>query len=421
MTEGLDILVVNQFFTPEMGAPAARFHDFGRQLVDRGHRVRMITGFPNFPSGVIPAEYRGRLREREVIDGIEVLRGWIYASPRLDKTSKALGYASFATTASLWALLGRIRADVVVATSPPPTVAIPGMLAAVRLRAPLVFDVRDIWPEAVIQSGRLPHPRLVRFLEWIERSVYRYSSAVTVVTEGKRERLIEKGVAPEKLTVIPNGVDFRRFDVDLPVDDLLAQHRVDRSRFLVMYAGIFGPSQGLDVLLDSAVRLRGEHPADARRIQFVVIGSGVERPRLEKRLRDEKLEDLVRFVPEQPRERIPSLLRASNAVAVTLRPRGDLHTVPSKIYESMASGRPVLVSANGAPADILEESQAGFATPAGDVEGLTESIRKLLDAPDLSERFSENGRRYAANFDRSVLVERFEAVLTALARERAAA
>ena len=415
MADSLDILVVSQFFTPEMGAPAARFHDFGRLLIERGHRMTVLTGFPNFPSGRVPPEYRGRLRQRESIDGIEVRRGWLYASPRLTKFTKSAGYASFVASSSLWGLLGRLRADVVVATSPPPTVAISGLLCARRLRAPLVFDVRDIWPEAVVESGRLRSRGLVRAFEALERSIYAASAAVSVVTEGKRTRLIEKGVAPEKIAVIPNGVDLSRFDEDVPVEGLLAEHGVKPDRFVVMYAGIFGPSQGLDVLLDAARILAEQEPEVARRVQFVAVGSGPERPRLEERLRAESLGGRVVFLPEQPRDVIPSLLRRASAVAVTLRRRRDTHTVPSKIYESMASGRPVLVSADGAPAEILAESGAGFSTPAADAQALVGSIRKLLDAPDLCRRFGEAGREYAARFDRRQLVERFEAVLRAAA------
>jgi glycosyltransferase involved in cell wall biosynthesis len=344
MPDSLDILVVSQFFTPEMGAPAARFHDFGRLLVEHGHRVTVLTGFPNSPSGHVPEEYRGRFFHREQIDGIEVRRAWLHASPRLSRIDKSLGFASYALSASVWAMLGGLRADVVVATSPPPTVGIPGLVAARRLGAPLVFDVRDIWPEAIAASGRLHNRPLIRTLERIERSLYRNAAAVTVVTEGKRERLLEKGVPDEKLAVIPNGVDLSRFEGDVPpATELLRKHGVDPERFVVLYAGIMNPPQGLDVLLDAAALLRKSDAGE--RVQFALVGDGSERRRLLARRKSEALEDLVRFLPIQPREQIPALLMSAGAVAVTLRPRRDAHTVPSKLYESMASGRPVLVSA----------------------------------------------------------------------------
>ncbi len=411
-TRPLDILVISQFFSPEMGAPAARFHDFGRLLIERGHRVRVVTGFPNSPSGVVPAEYRGRLVQREEIDGIEVLRTWLFTSPRLSAVTKSLGFGSFALSACLRAIATRGRPDVVIATSPPPTVGIPGILASRWLRAPMVFDVRDIWPEAIAESGRLKSGPLIRSLEAVERSVYRAAAAVTVVTEGKRTRLIEKGVPESKLAVIPNGVDLSRFDeVDATGAEVLKAAGADLDRFVVCYAGVFNPPQGLDILVDVAAALRDRHPDEAARIQIALVGNGSLREHLERRVADEGLGDLVVFTGEQSRDRIPSILVAASAVAVTLRPRRDTHTVPSKIYEAMASGRPVLLSADGAPAEIVSESGAGLATPAGDLEGLLGSIRRLAANPGEAEALGRAGRERARESDRRILVDRFEAVL----------
>jgi len=412
MSRGLDILVVSQFFAPEMGAPAARFHDFGKLLLERGHRITILTGLPNSPSGVVPAAYRGRLAMTETIDGITVLRGWLFASPKLSKFTKAAGFASFAASASLQALLRRVRPDVVVSTSPPPTVGIPGMLLSRRLGVPLVFDVRDIWPEAIAASGRLRSGTLIGVLERLEKAIYAASSAVTVVTEGKRERLIEKGVPAEKVHVIPNGVDLRRFEAQEPMPDAAWRALgLDPARFTLIYAGIMNPPQGLDVLLDATARLRAEAPALGERFQLAMVGAGSERARLGERVANEGLGEWVRFVAEQPRDAIPPLLRTADAIAVTLRPRKDTHTVPSKLYEAMASGRPVLVSADGAPNEILREAKAGLATAAADADGLAQSIRTLLEDPTQVRAFGEAGRAYAAGFDRSRLVERFEAVL----------
>jgi len=415
MSQGLRILVVSQFFTPEMGAPASRFHDFGKLLVERGHAVAVVTGFPNSPTGVIPAEYRRKVSQRESIDGIEILRGWLYAAPTLTNWAKSIGFASFAASASLQVLVRRLRADVVIATSPPPTVGIPGMLAAWRLRTPLVFDTRDIWPEALASSGRVRNDGLIRLLERLEAMVYRRSAAVTVVTEGKRDRLIEKGVAPEKIRVISNGVDRARFAAAEPLSaEELRALGLDPARAIVLYAGIMNPPQGLDVLLDALEGLRSQSPTLAARMQLALAGGGSELRRLERRVREEGLRDFVRFVGVQPRERMPALLKAAAAIVVPLRRRDDDHTVPSKLYEAMASARPVLVSADGAPGRILRESNAGIATAAGDAEALTASFRTVLERPEVARAFGARGAAYAERFDRGVSVDRLEALLRAL-------
>lgn len=417
MSERLHLLVVSQFFTPEMGAPASRFHDFGKLLVERGHHVTVVTGFPNSPTGVVQRGYRWRLALREKIDGIEVRRGWLFTSPRLSDVTKSFGFTSFAASASLQVLVRRLRADVVIATSPPPTAGIPGLLAARWLGAPLIFDTRDIWPEAIASSGRVRSGPLIRSLELLERTIYERSAAVTVVTEGKRERLIEKGVPAEKITVIPNGVDLGRFVTSkpMPAEDLRALG-LDPDRFLLLYAGIMNPPQGLHVLLEAARMLRAEAPELAMRAQVALVGGGSEQSALEARARAEGLDDLVRFVPVQLRERIPSLLKAAGAIVVPLRPRNDSHTVPSKLYEAMASGRPVLVSADGAPRQILEAADAGLATPAADAAGLVRSLRTLLERPELASRLGAQGAAYAQRFNRRELVNQLEELLRSVVR-----
>lgn len=395
-----------------MGAPAARFHDFGRMLVERGHRMTIVTGMPNSPSGVVPEAYRRRLHQEEWIDGIRVLRGWLYASPKLTPVTKSLGFGTFVASSSLRALFGRFAADVVIATSPPPTVGIAGFLASRRKRVPMVFDVRDIWPEAIVESGRLRSAGLARTLEGIERRIYAGSAAVTVVTEGKRTRLVEKGVAAEKIEVVPNGVDLSRFEAPSPEGRaLLEAHGVDRDRFVVLYGGVFNPPQGLDILLDAAASLAAAPAAAERKPQFVLVGNGSQRDRLVNRVRDENLGDHVKFLPEQPRDRIPGILQAADAVAVPLRPRRDTHTVPSKIYEALASGCPVLLSADGAPADIVRESGGGLASAAGDLDGFAAHVRQLLEAPGEAAAMGERGKAFAAGHDRRILVDRFEALL----------
>jgi glycosyltransferase involved in cell wall biosynthesis len=240
---------------------------------------------------------------------------------------------------------------------------------------------------------------------------------VTVVTEGKRERLIEKGVPAAKITVIPNGVDLGRFvEAEATSPAELRRLGLDPDRFLVVYAGIMNPPQGLDVLLTAARQLRAEAPDAAARMQFALVGGGSEQTRLEALVKEHALGDLVRFVAVQPRERIPSLLKAAGAVVVPLRPRGDDHTVPSKLYEAMASARPVVVSADGAPRKILDEVGAGIATAAGDVGGLTRSLRTLLERPELASAFGAQGSAYAGRFDRRELVSQLEDLLQSVAK-----
>lgn len=401
------------FFPPEMGAPAGRFYDFAQYWVRSGHRVTVITGFPNFPGGRIHDGYRGRFFQREEIDGIDVWRCWLVT--RKGRFGRSLAYATWLLSSTVIALFGRWRADVVVATSPPPIVGLPGRIASWRRGVPLVFDIRDIWPEAIVQSGRLTHPLLIHVLETIARYLYRTSTRVTAVTEGWVERLTELGVPREKTAVLPNGVDVNGFDRDsrnpLPADFAA----LDPEARWFTYAGIFNTPQGLEVIFEAAARLKERDPALYARSQFVLVGEGPRETEL-KALQQSLGLDRVVFIGRQPRAAVYALLRRSFAVFVTLRPRKDTSTIPSKIYECMASGRPVLFSAAGLGAETIERAEAGTVTEPGDRDSLYSAIRAYLEDPARADAHGASGRSFVEeHYDRAKIAQAFEALLAACA------
>ena len=410
----MNILVVSMFFPPEMGAPAGRFFDFAQHWVRHGHRVTVITGFPNFPGGRIHDGYRGRLFQREEIDGIDVWRCWLFT--RKGRLGRPLAYASWLLSATLVAIAGRWKADVVVATSPPPIVGLPGRVAAWRRGVPLVFDIRDIWPEAIVQSGRLTNPLVIRALEWVARYLYRSSTHVTAVTEGWVERLVELGVPTTKSAVLPNGVDVGSFDEDarnaLPADFEV----LDPEAHWFTYAGIFNTPQGLEVILEAAAQLEKQRPELYARSQFVLVGEGPRESDL-KEMRDRLGLDRVIFIPRQPRWAIYSLLHRSFAVLVTLRPRKDTSTVPSKIYECMASSRPVLFSAAGLGAETIERAGGGTVTEPANAQALCDALCAYLDDPERADAEGAAGRNFVEqSYDRRKIAQSFEDLLARCAR-----
>ncbi len=401
------ILVVSQYWAPEMGAPASRYYDLARHWIARGHRVSAITGFPSFATGVIPKVYRHKLYQHEVMDGIDVHRTYMFASPKCTDTSKAMGHSAFLVSSSAFALLSRLEYDVVVASSPPPTTGLAGWLAALRRGTPLVFDIRDIWPESQVDSGRIGNPVLIRLLQAVATHLYRSADLVAAVTDGKRRRLRELGVPDWKLAVLPNGVDVRCFDREadgpLPPDfDLLDE----RAQWLT-YAGVFHPQQGLHVILDAARLLRERRPDLYARSQFVLIGGGSQLRALQQK-REQLALDRLAFIPIQPRRIVFRALRRSFGVLVSLLPRQDDHTVPAKLYEALASSRPVILSADGEAAGIVNTSGCGRAAPAGDAPRLCQAIVDLLQNTAAADRMGLRGRRFVeAHFDRRDTAERF--------------
>lgn len=411
----MKIAVISQFFPPEMGAPAARFVDFSRYWLAAGHEVTVFTAFPNFPTGIIPRQYRWKVFMKEMISGVTVHRSYVWASPRLSPIDKMLGFATFGLSASFAACLMARRFDLVVGTSPPPSVSIPAILAARLAGKPFVLDVRDLWPESAVQNRRIKNRLLIRFVEGLEAWMYRSAKLITVVTEGKRDRLIERGIPQEKVHVISNGVDISLFDEEasLPLPAELERLLSDNP-FSFTYAGVFNPAQGLDVILDAAGRLRTVHPEFYTRSVFILIGDGSRRAHLEKRVRSEGL-DRVYLVGVQPRSAVFGVIRRSFANLVTLKKRLDTHTVPSKIYEALASGRPTLISAAGEPVEIIEKARGGLASPPEEADALVANMVHYMDRPEMAAEDGRRGRLYCErNYDRKTIADRFESFLVQL-------
>jgi len=392
------ILLLTQFFPPEMGAPAARFWDFARYAVGEGHHVEVVTGMPSFPSGVVHAGYRGALLRRETLDGVHVVRTWLWTSTDVSLPHKAANQLSFMLSGASAAIGLGEGCDVVVATVPPPTVGLAALVTARALGRPLVLDVRDIWPEAVIQSGRIADGMAIRALDVAIGLVYRHASAVVTVTDGKAQRLRELVPPRTPIAVVPNGVDIASYDAPSDPWPVLQAHGLTRAHLLVTYAGVFNPAQGLDVVLACARRFgaRSEHA----HVRFVLVGAGAMAEALRAVARRERLDNVV-FLPEQPRAAVPGLQRASAVNLVTLRPRRDLHTVPSKLFECLASGRPVAVSADGEAIDIATRSGGAVCAPAGDADAFDAALSQLVGDADLRARLGAEGSTFVrAHYDR---------------------
>jgi colanic acid biosynthesis glycosyl transferase WcaI len=409
----MKILILSQFFHPEIGAPAARFYDFAQYFIARGHEVHVLTGFPNFPSGKMHAGYEGRRWMREEIDGIQVHRSWIFASEDLSFRSKALGYASFMTTSALAGMFRVERPDILLSTAPPPTIGAAAIALSMRFGIPLIHDLRDLWPEALVLGGRLKEGMISRSLERLNRMTYKRASAITTVSDGKRTRLVEEGVPADKIHVIPNGVDLDYFDEAVSeestnVEGILRRAGVPEESLRITYAGIMNPPQGLPILLDAAEALAAEAPE----LHFVLVGSGSMREELLARAHSIPNATLI---DEQPRRRIPAFLSGSFANAVTLRPRKDTHTVPSKIFEYMASRRPLLLSADSEPARIADQAGAGPISAAGDLPGLLANIRSLLADKEAADAMGNSGRKHVdSHYNRSELNARFLSLVSEL-------
>lgn len=401
------IAYVSQYFPPEPGAPAARVSELSAAWVRAGHDVTVLTGLPNHPAGVIPPEYRGRPLFREDYQGVKVVRSWLYAAANRGRVRRSLAYASFAVSATLFGQLFIEQPDIVVATSPQFLVAMAGRAISLPRRVPFVFEVRDLWPESIVAVGALPagHP-VIRGLEVVEKHLYRVADAIVVVTDSFERKLAERGVDPDKIHVIKNGVDLARF-VPGTRDTALRARLGWQERFIVAYVGTHGMAHALGSVLDAALQLRSRGD-----VGFLFVGDGAERPALEQRAKDERL-DNVRFLGALPREQMPEVYATADACVVPLR-RTELFTtvIPSKIFEILASERPILLSVDGEARSIVEASGGGRFLPPEDAAALASAVGQLADNRGLCREMGARGRDYVLReFDREALARSYLEIL----------
>ncbi|HZU68961.1 MAG TPA: glycosyltransferase family 4 protein [Ktedonobacteraceae bacterium] len=410
------ILFVTPYYPPEKTPPAIRISEMAQQLVTRGHRVTILTTFPNFPSGVVPLEYRGRFIQHEARNGVRIVRAWSYITPNKGFFRRILGQLSFGCIAPLlgWKDVG--RPDLIIAESPPLFDAIAARLLAWGKRCPYIFTIADLWPESAVQLGMLRNRVAIRLAEWLEWSTYQRAWRVWAVTQGIRDILIERGLAPERVFLLTNGVDINKFR---PLSRAQARAELGwDNRFTVLYAGTHGVAQGLNTVLEAARRMQ-----DNADVRFVFAGDGAEKAYLMTQASIWHLEN-VSFLEPQSHERMPLLLAAADVCLVPLR-RIPLFegALPSKIYEIMACARPILLGVDG-EARRLAEQEAGAAmyVEPENPAALVSAILSLRQNPEIAGILGRRGRAFVASrYDRAKLCETLEAQIEALPGRKQAA
>lgn len=392
----MKILFLCQYFPPEMGAPAARTHEHARYWAKQGHEVTVVCGLPNHPNGIIPEEYRGTVLRRETIDGINVLRCWLYVTPNRGVLKRSLCFATFMLSAMYFAIFHAGKCDVVVATSPQLLCGLAGYIVALFKRRPFVLEVRDLWPRQIIDLGVVKNPLVIRLLTFIEMTLYRRAKGVVVVAPATRDEIVSRGIPGGKVYTITNGID-ETFFVPQEGPAHLREVAEWKDRTVVMYIGTHGLSQGLATVLEAADLLR-----ERSDIRFVLIGSGAERDVLMQRARHLGLNN-IDFLPMQPKEKMPDCYASADICLVPLKRREVfLYNIPSKMFEIMACARPIVLGVEGQAKRLLAEAGAGVAVEPENAQALTEAIVSLAADPGLRRTYGEEGRAHVvAHYSRS--------------------
>jgi len=348
------ILFISHYFPPEVNAPASRTHEHCRRWVADGHEVTVITGVPNHPRGELFPGYRNRWVQEESVDGIRVIRTWMFLTANAGFLKRILNYILFAVTATLAATRAG-RPDVVIATSPQFFCGIAGAVIARLKRRPFILEIRDLWPKSIVELDQLGEGPILTALEWLERWLYNSAAGIVVNTRYFIGHISGLGYPKEKIELIYNGIDHRRFAPRPPSEELLAKHDLE-GRFSVAYIGTMGLAHGLGTVLDAAQRL--SHRGD---IMFLLIGDGAERERLEREIEAGDVKN-VKVLGLQPRDQIPAWIASIDCLLVTLRDLPVFETViPSKIFEFLAQERPVILAAKGEIRRMIAGADAAHA------------------------------------------------------------
>ena len=380
-----------------------------QDLAELGDDVTVITSMPHYGKRELPSEYRHRLLHRSDFNGVRLWRTFVYVPPNPRVFHRAINYLTY-TLMSVLAGIASGRQDVLLAINPPITVGLSGWVVARLKRTPMVFNLQDVWPESVVAVNQLRNPWAIRTSEYLERLIYRASDKVTVLSDGMRRNLLDKGVDEGKLAIIPNWADVEGIQPVAKDNSFRRTHNPD-GHFTAMFAGNIGYIAVLDTVLEAAEILREDG-----RFTFLIVGEGNDKVRL-----IEKADALglanVRFLPTQPREILSEMLGAADASLVTLKEGLGGTNVPSKSYSIMASARPIVASVpeDSEVARMVKEGECGVWVPPENPQALASVLREIAAQPDLLRQYGDNGRRYVVeNFSRETLTRRYHDLLSNL-------
>ena len=402
------ILFMAQCYAPEEVSAAVLITELTTDLARRGHQVSIVTGAPSYPHGRVFRGYRNHLYYKEAVDGVQVIRTWSHISPSKTVWSRLLHYGTYSATA----FYGGWRAgrhDLIVSFSPPLPLGLSAWMLSRAWRVPWVLQLEDVYPDAAIAAGVLKNKTIISFFLRLEKFIYQKAQHITVISESFRKSLLEKRVPASKMTLIPVWADPEAVR-PLARENAFRHHFGLDDKFVVMYAGNLGLTSCLEDVLSAAEILRAQTA-----IQFVIIGEGAKKENLQSETQGRQLTNVL-FLPYQPRENYSEMLAAADLSMVTLNVNSAYSSLPSKVFNLMASARPIL---SVAPADselagIVREAECGWVVPPGSPGELATAISRSIHSNVELTRMGKNGRAYLEkHYSRRHCVDAYEAMLLA--------
>ena len=400
----MKILFLTENFPPETNAAATRVYERALYWVKEGHSVTVITCAPNFPQGALFDGYQNRWRQTEDMSGINVVRVKTYISANRGVIRRSLDFLSFGLMGFVTGLF-QPRPDIVAATSPQFFAAVAGWAIGACRRLPFVFELGDLWPTSIVAVGAMKKGVLLKLVEKFELFLYRRAARVAALTHAFKKNLISRGIDETKIDVVLNGVDLPRYTPQIR-DAELAQEWQVAGKFVIGYVGTHGMAHGLANVLEAAEKLK-----DHNDIRFLLAGAGAERDLLLEIARQKSLPNVI-FLPMQPKEKMPAVWSLCNIALVHLKDSPAFaEVIPSKMFEAMAMGLPILLAVpDGEAREILGSHQAGLWVPPENPDALSTAVKKLFEDTSLREHLAQSSLAAAPHHSRAVQAEEMIAV-----------
>lgn len=410
MDRPIKVLVITPQYAPDYGPSAPIYTALCEDLQRMGDDVTVVTGFPNYTGADLQKRAWGRLIEKSTWNGVPVYRTYVYNAPKNSLVRRLVYHASY----NLFAMLAALRVkkpDVILADAPTLWSGLPLLVKAVLPGVPFIYIVHDIYPDVLVKLDMLRNPRIIGWVERVEKYFYDRAAEISVLSDDFKKNLLCKKVPAEKLVVIPACVDTQFFQPQ-PRENAFRERWGLQGKFVVLYAGNIGFSQGLEIVLEAARQLE-----DHAEIQFVIVGEGATKGELQARAAELGLRN-VQFHPFQPREDVPQIYAMADACLVTLKKDVVAESVPSKTYTIMACGRPIIAVVNrySEAASLITNAECGLCIEPEDTAGLAEAVLELNHNRALRAHMETQARAAAVSrYDRQVASDLYQTMIRKIA------
>ena len=398
----MKLLFLTDNFPPEVNAPATRTFEHCREWAKSGIDVTVITCFPNFPEGKLFKGYKNRLYKIEETEGIKVVRVFTYITANEGFLKRTIDYISFGVAAFIAGLF--ITTDLIIATSPQFFAAVWARRLAFVKRKPWVMEVRDLWPETIKTVGAMKDNFVIRYLEKQEMRLYNSASHIITVTDTFKERISERGIKPDKISVVKNGANHSLYTLRNKNQKILSELVLD-NKFIVGFIGTLGMAHKLDFIIEASEKIKDPS------IHFLFVGAGAEKKNLEKLVQKKKVKNAT-LLGMISKEAVPEYLSILDVSLITLKKCETFKTViPSKIFESSAMGKPILLGVDGEARRMIESYPAGLYFEPENENDFLEKLYKIKMDKDLYLNLTRGCKQLAEDYDRVKLARSMAGVL----------